>query len=380
MKIHGDGSIEQMEKDKTRARCRKWRLWIYTERGKRSRRFQGTYTQAKDALEDFKDSVAGRVTSDRTFAAYAAEWMRYRMLSKSVEASTSHNDKYHLNVINRYVGDVTISDIEPRDCKKALLDMLSKYSATYVGDLYVTWKAVMSAAVADGVISDNPLASVKPPKPDTAEKDWLEPAALNDFVKKVEAMQPSGRTMALLMIAGLGLRRAEAVAMADSAVVIDPTTTEGVASVTRAYKEKTGEIGTPKSKAGVRDLPKPSWLVRDVIRWREWREALGLGDAETLCCNVYGGVLATTNFYGWWVKHRDELGCEGFGLHQLRHSNLSMMARYMSPYDLMRWAGWSDISPAMIYVHSDFYAVKSALRSAEKDVWGAPNHHPNHHL
>jgi integrase len=374
MKIHGSGSIEQMEKGKTRARCRKWRLWIYTDAGKKSRTVRGTYTQAAEALDRFKEEYEARPAAERTFSEYASGWMEYRRLSRTVEKSTSCNDKYHLNVICRYVGDKLIGAITPGDCRRALLKMLDVYSATYVGNLYVTWKAVMSAAVADGVIAENPLASVKPPKPDTAEKDWLEPPALLDFVRKVEAMQPSGRTMALLMIAGLGLRRAEAVAIADSAVVIDPETNEGVASVTRAYKEKAGAIGSPKSKAGTRDLPMPSWLVHDVIRWREYREALGLASADTLCCNVYGGVLATQNLYTWWTKHRDELGCEGFGLHQLRHSNLSMMARYMSPYDLMRWAGWSDISPAMVYVHSDFYAVRSAVKSAESEVWDAPNH------
>ena len=49
-----NGSIIQIDKDKTRARCRKWRLKVSTGRdprtgryGCRTRRFKGTYTKAK---------------------------------------------------------------------------------------------------------------------------------------------------------------------------------------------------------------------------------------------------------------------------------------------------------------------------------------------
>jgi integrase len=51
-------------------------------------------------------------------------------------------------------------------------------------------------------------------------------------------------------------------------------------------------------------------------------------------------------------------------LHQLRHSNLSMMARHMSPFDLQRYAGWSSIEPAKVYIHDDLEAVTKAVSKA----------------
>ena len=51
-------------------------------------------------------------------------------------------------------------------------------------------------------------------------------------------------------------------------------------------------------------------------------------------------------------------------LHELRHSNLSMMARHMSPFDLQRYAGWSSIAPARVYVHDDLAAVTAAVTAA----------------
>ena len=76
----------------------------------------------------------------------------------------------------------------------------------------------------------------------------------------------------------------------------------------------------------------------------------------------------------WWTddaKHNGvnaSLGCEGITLHQLCHSNISMMARYMSPYDLQQYARWSSIEPAKIYVHEDMAKVSAAVHEAWSGV------------
>ena len=61
---------------------------------------------------------------------------------------------------------------------------------------------------------------------------------------------------------------------------------------------------------------------------------------------------------------RVEMGYPELTMHQLRHSNLSMMARHMSPFDLQAYAGWSSIAPAQVYVHRDLDAVRHAVSSA----------------
>lgn len=74
----------------------------------------------------------------------------------------------------------------------------------------------------------------------------------------------------------------------------------------------------------------------------------------------------------WWSgdsKHigvRDSLGCPDMTLHQLRHSNLSMMARHLSPFDLQRYAGWSSIEPARVYIHEDMDSIGRGV----SDAWG----------
>ena len=146
------------------------------------------------------------------------------------------------------------------------------------------------------------------------------------------------------------------------------------AHVHQAFKEASGKVEEPKTKAGIRSLPMPARLCAKVAEWREARRILGHGSAPYLCCNARGNLMHAQNLNRWWRLNRDALGCADMGLHQLRHSNLSMMARRMSPFDLKDWAGWSSIAPARIYVHRDM----DAMRAAVYDVWGfldAPDLH-----
>ena len=53
MKVIGNGSITKLEKGKSRAQCRKWRLRVQTDKGEKPRRFTGTWTQAQEALKAF---------------------------------------------------------------------------------------------------------------------------------------------------------------------------------------------------------------------------------------------------------------------------------------------------------------------------------------
>ena len=367
MEIRGEGSIEQMEKGKPRSRCRRWRLWAYTDRGRRSRVVRGTYSQARDALDGFLGELESKTGSADTFRAYAERWRRWRESSGTVQRSTTYNDRYHVAFLDAYIGDAVIDNLDPPACRDALARMLDGHSGTYVNKVYCTWKMVMRSAVADGVIASDPLDRVKPPKVDTSEREWLAPDDLDGFVAKVRAMPVDGRTMALRYIAGLGLRRGEAVALRESDLSLSDGS--GVLSVGRAYKEKDGSVGEPKTGAGRRLLPMPSWLVDDTIAWLELKRALGF-PPTWLCCNTEGGLLRTQNLYKWWTVHRAALGADGLTLHQLRHSNLSMMARHANVFDLQSYAGWTSIEPAKVYIHSDLDSLASAVREAASQSHG----------
>lgn len=383
MKVTGS-SIEQLEKGKPKGKCRRWRLWVSTELGRKSKRFTGTWTQATQALAEYVAELEGIVPNAETFAAYADSWYAWTADSGRYAAGTLANFARDLRALKRVLGDDKMDAIDPETCKAALVNLKHggsmsgrELSNAYLAGIHSTLKTVMQTAEDDGRIARNPMARVPCPKPDTAEREWLSPAEVLDMLAKLDAQPVSQWTMPLYIMLMLGLRRGEAVALLDADVDMEPDGFGGwvgTVHVHQAFKESSRKVEEPKTPAGVRTLPMPARLCDKVAEWREVRAALGHGHAEYLCCNARGLLMHAQNLNRWWRLHRDEYGCADMGLHQLRHSNLSMMARRMSPFDLKDWAGWSSIAPAKIYVHRDM----DAMRAAVNDVWGmlgAPNLH-----
>lgn len=367
MRVSGS-TIEQLEKDKPKSRCRKWRLWATTENGRKSRRFHGTYSEARDSLKEFVAEIESAVPFSVQLANYAESWLAWRRDSGRYAPNTIQNDERCVNAIRRTkLWDMALSDITPQDCRDALVwarnnperaDRLSNSSMTKI---HGTLSLILERARADGICASNPMEGIELPKKEKVERDAFSPDDLMDVVDMLCDMPIDSRVMACLLMACLGLRRGEACALLDSDIQ------DGFCRVHQAVKERNGAIDEPKSKAGNRTLPMPAILQEKVDEWRSLRRAIGLGDAPTLCCNKYGGVLRPQNLQKWWDSNCGDFGCKGYTTHQLRHSNLSMVARYMSPFDLQRYAGWSSLAPAMIYIHDDLDAVSRAIRCAWDD-------------
>ena len=365
MKVTGS-SIEQLEKDKPRKKCRKWRLWLSTDHGRKSRRLDGSYSDAQDALKAFRDEVGGKVVSVSTFGSIALSWSSWRAQTGDYAPNTIANDTRALNALARTnIWSAELSEISPQDCREALAKMrddpvnVERLSGTTMNKLYVAMKQVFSQAVSDGLLSANPMSGIKAPKVDTVEKDALTRAQVDYILGKLGEMEMDGHVMAVYLMLLLGLRRGEALAL----YVTDIH--DGVCEVTKSVKERNGKVDEPKSKAGKRTLPIPRPLEDAISRWMAVRDEKGLVDAQTLCCNVYGGVMRPQNLYKWWEAHKSSFGCDGITMHQLRHTNMTIMARHMSAFDLQRYAGWSSIAPARIYIHSDIDSVAKAVA----EVW-----------
>ena len=154
----------------------------------------------------------------------------------------------------------------------------------------------------------------------------------------------------------LGLRRGESLALSYADIQ------DGIAHIHCAIDPVTNTLSNTKTSAGTRDLPMPQRLVRKLHEWTIFRQSFGIADAPTIACKLDGSIITVQTIEHYWQSNRDRFGCSGITLHQLRHSNLSMMARVVpSAFDLQKWAGWSDISPAKIYIHSDTTALQAAV-------------------
>ncbi|MBR4687111.1 MAG: site-specific integrase [Bacteroidales bacterium] len=376
MKVTGS-SIQQLDKVRKngtpmpRSECRRWRLWATTEEGRKSRRFEGTYTQACEALRDFVSELEGFVPNSETFGAYADSWQRYRAESGCYSPNTVANEAMVVRALRRTALDgMRMDAIGPSECRDALLWLRGnpcrrgELKASTLAKVHQVLGAIMRQAEDDGKIASDPMRKVRAPKVRHVEQEALSPDELQLLLNRLDSMPLDGRVMAVYLMACLGLRCGEACALADSEI------DARYATVTSTMRAADRSIGPAKTNAGMRTLPVPPRLAAKLAEWRAERARLGIQDAEALCCSKDGSRLSTGAVSGWWnggkgyCGARERLGCPGITLHQLRHSNLSMMARHMSPFDLQRYAGWSSIAPAKVYVHGDMGAVARAVDAA----------------
>ena len=364
MKVTGS-SIEQLEKGKSRARCRKWRLWATTEEGRKSERFTGTWSETNARLEAFVRELEDKVPDTGSFGAYAESWRLWRAKSGGFSPNTLAADRTAVNALRRTKLDkMPLGEIGPADCKEALAWLkehplkVAEYKQTSLQTVHSKLGLITEQAEADGLVSRDPMAKVGRPKGSPGERDALSPEELGLFLNRVDEMQLDGKSMALYLMACLGLRCGEALSLKDAEV------SGGYASVNTTLRAADNTEGDTKTSAGKRVLPVPPRLGAKVAEWRALREVLGVGDSPWLCCNSKGGMMRYSTMQDWWAAKRDGVGCQGMTLHQLRHSNLSMMARHMSVFDLKAYAGWSSIAPARVYVHDDIGSVARAVASA----------------
>lgn len=368
MEIKGS-TIEQLDKSKPRSRCRKWRLWVTTDQGRKSRRFSGTYTEASEALDAFTAELAEKIPDSQTFESYARAWQRYREKSGDFAPYTIVRDKRGVNAICRSpMGGRRMDSITSETCRNDLLwikghptrKSITELSGTSMVCIYAVMNLILVQAVADKRIAENPLDAVVPPKGDTDEREALPWSKLMEILDKLDSEEPTCFTVALYAIICHALRRGEACALADDDV------TDEYLQVRSAVKTQDGAIGNPKSRKGKRTHPAVPRMVAMAERWRAVRDSETIDHNGLFVCGPRGGILKPSSLYEWWERVRSNYGCDGVTLHQLRHSTLTHMARHMSPFDLMYYAGWSSLAPALTYVHNDFSALDSGVKSA----WG----------
>lgn len=361
MKVTGS-TIQQLEKDRPKSRCRRWRLWATTEQGRKSKRFQGTYTQASDALSEWVSELEGLVPNSETFGAYAESWRLWREKSGSLGEQTLVNDRRNVAVLSRELGAERMDAITPERVKAAILAIKTggarELSGTYMNNLFTALNCIMQTACDDGRIASNPCARVKPPKCDTEEKEALDAARMDALWADVLPLAEGGdgRAMAVLLMLDAGLRLGEALALSPG----DVDVAGGTVHVRGSRKERSGRVGKTKRPSSVRSLPMTERLRSACASYSAARP-----ECSAFCASTRGCPIRAQNFRRWWDKMAARWGCAGFTPHQLRHSNLTKMARYMGVFDLQRWAGWSSIGPAKVYVHEDMGSIEAAVRRSQ---------------
>ena len=369
-------TVSRME-GASNAKCRLWRLRLFAD-GKpaKSRRFHGTYSQAKAAGEEFRAEYAGQLAlagydPDMTFAEYARAWQRRREASGDFQRQTLMRNAGIVERLCVALGEERMAGLT----RPKLIDALARIKAGEVGGrplmnstmvgYHSALKMIMDEAERDELIARSPMRSVKQPKSDAKPKKAL---PYDDYMRVVRGLtgeRGSGSAVGMALIALNGLRRSEVVALDWRNDLGD-----GLA-VTESVENATGAKKEPKTASGRRVIPMTAQTRELLDAWRaeqaEGLAALGIeqtGDTPVLTTRS-GTRLSARTLYSWW---RDT-GCRKYGVdcsvHELRHTFLTYLAQSQDAFALKRIAGWSRIAMADTYVHADDEADRDAMQAFE---------------
>ena len=379
-KVTGEGSIIQLEKDKPRSKCRKWQLRVPVgldpRTGKyktRTRRFEGTYTQAKAALREFIDEIEGDRVQGRTgatFAEYCKSYLDARVARGEIAENTRERIESQLRSACRHIGVVRMTAVTPDMLDEMYASMIGgdtlsgrPASGTSVNQTHRVIHTMFEAAKREGLVTENPCDKANPPRVDTRPKKAIDPARAHEFIASLNPADP--HELALMLAVTMGLRRGEVCGLSWGDVDLDRRIVE-----VRHSLDKRGNLGPTKTKAGMRMLPL-SEVTRDALAKAKdcQEEEMGRRRADDpIVTTGDGGRMNPAVLGRWWERNREGYGLAEFTLHELRHTYLTLLAESgVHPKVMQELAGHSSSRVTMdIYTHVNMTAKRDAVAAVSK--------------
>ena len=256
-----------------------------------------TNTAADMSRGHYIDPRAARIT----FKAYAEKWLKAHTADVSSQIVTEQRLRLHAFPV---VGTRPLDSFRPehiRDLTSAL-EANPAVSGAYARNIYGDVRAVLSAAVDDGLLPRNPC-SAKSVRPPAGERRRVVPW-LPTQVHAVRAGLPERYRTMVDTGAGCGLRQGEIVGLAEDAIDFEG----GILRVVRQVKLIRGKaVFAPPKCNKERDVPLPSSVAEalrvhmDAIKPVEitlpWRKPDGPKvSARLLFTNTASGVVWRSNF------------------------------------------------------------------------------------
>ncbi len=391
-KVTGKGTIVQLEKEKTKARCRKWQLRVNSGLDPRTgkykthtKRFSGTYTEATKELRKFieeieNDQVQGRTSY--TVKQWCDRYVERRELNKEIAVSTAHRLRSCLKAACAHIGYANLAKVTPSmldDMYIAMLkgDTLSGRPAkgTTVRNIHASLYLVFGQAVKEGILASNPCENANPPRNDTESRKAIDPDKVKEFVGMLDPGEDS--CCAYMLALCMGLRRGEVCGLSWGDVDFEQGTINVCHSV-----DVFNNLKSTKTKAGQRLLPMSDFVAAALHVLREFQEKrvaqlnrdrrqhgnahgeqIELTDESPVIMNISGRRLNPTTLSKWWEDDRKTFGLDGVTFHELRHTYLSMLAlNGVHPRVMQELAGHSDPQTTMqIYTHVNLDAKRQAV-------------------
>ncbi len=261
-------------------------------------------------------------TAPKTVCDATEAWLK---LCARDELDSQTQKTYRSQVENHILpqlGDTALADLSRVDIVDFVDEMLECSSRAMTRKVLVSLKSLLNVAVEREWIAASPAAVVKLKRQARHDKNVEIPT--KDEIRRLIEHAP--RRYRALIVAGIftGMRISEL-----RGFTWDNVDFERRVIMIRQRANRSNEIGSPKSKAGTRDIPMTPLVVEALQCWRPDCPAgdLGLvfpngkGNSES-----YGNIMRRV-FYPLQVKAgiTDRDGKPKFGFHALRHACASLM-------------------------------------------------------
>jgi integrase len=370
----------------------RWTARVYgPEKGSRAHYVYGrTREDCKTAKKNLEDELAkGMPAEDQTLGEFLEAWIDGALaadvatghLSQSTRDSYADNARKH---IIPDLGHIRLRQLKPSRIKQWQADLLLKPSgrpaarrkddaarpapATLSPRTAAYCHAILRRAVNDAwrdkLVADNPVARVKPAKPDERVERVL---TLAEKASLLEAFRADRFRCYWFTLLALGIRRSEGLAIRWSDVDLDGRTIRLRETIQRVRGDADPETGRRTGKLIAKDM-KTASSARTVAIGDELAEelrahqreqrimqlrSLAWKDRDLVFTTSIGSAIEPRNINRQWAKVCERAGVRDARIHDLRHAfGTYLAAAGMHPKVIQSALGHARMSTTEIYVHA----------------------------
>lgn len=346
-----------------------------------------TRTQVRDkmkAVRERLDNGASVKDSRRNLADWLAHWRATTLAASDRKASTK---ELYANLSRRHLeadpfGSIRLDRLKPSDVEGLVLALRARtkpgkptkadpspspvraLSDATIRQIYTVLRAGLDGAVRDGLLAKNPAAAVK--RPGIARKEAKHVEAV-DVTKLLLCAEGLRYRNVLVLVAGTGMRRGEALALQWSDVDLDARALAVRGTLGRVGRELV--VSEPKTDRSRRPVPLSTPLVAMLRAHRAAqeveRQAAGdqWHDQRLVFATELGAPVDPRNVLRTVQIAAQKAGIDDVGVHTLRHSAavawLEAGVHIKAVADLL---GHSSISvTGDIYGHTSDSTARSAV-------------------
>lgn len=353
--------------------------------------FNGTLAQARknrdEKLAEMKLNRCGSTKSNIRFVEFAKIYYK-EYAEKECSPTTVQTGK---DTLRRYVlpvfANVPLNKIDAlsiqrlmnklKDQDRERLDRdgnVVKLSPTTVNGVYRLIRKILNKAIAWDYLDVNPVTKVKTPGTSKKEKQSYNKDELLEILDMLKTEDAFSEAMFTISIC-TGIRKGELMGLHLEDINYDNNTINVKRAVVWDDEKKMSIEKDTKTKGSVREVPIPQFCAdaikeylklrkrmvnRFKLRNQNYKEPLNLFISEQS-----GGILYPGTPSSKWLKfRRNHPEIRDISLHGLRHSYCSLQMNEnhdLSPADVQKLMGHSQLSTTFIYTHSNEDKNQSAV-------------------